>query len=413
MPNVVTLLLQLAVIIAAASGTALLFQKIGQPKVIGEMFAGIILGPSVFGWIAPHLSAAIFPSASLQYLGALSQVGIVIYMFLVGLAIDPAELHAQRRTLVLVSHTSIVAPFLLGAAFAVYLYPRVSLPGVSLTSFALFAGAAMSITAFPVLARILSERDMVGTRLGSMAIGCAAVDDVTGWCILAWIVFLVRSRDAAVLPVWMMIGGLLAFVVLMLTAGRRSMRRFLIAYERDGKLGENSLAVIFLIILLSALATERLGLHMLFGSFLAGVSMPKKPELVRYLTGRFETVTVGVLLPLYFAFTGLRTSIALIRGTQMWLVCAAIIALAIAGKFGGSMLAARVAGLPWRDSAALGVLMNTRGLMELVILNIGLDIGVISRPLFSMMVLMALVTTFMTSPIFDRLVKTVRRGDQR
>ncbi len=416
MPSVVTLLVQLAVIIATASAAAILFQKIGQPKVIGEMFAGIILGPSLLGWIAPQLSAAIFPTASLPWLGALSQVGIVLYMFLVGLAMNPAELREQRRALLLVSHASIVAPFVLGAAFAMYLYPRLSSGGVSLTSFALFVGAAMSITAFPVLARILAERKMVGTKLGSMAIGCAAVNDVVGWTILAWIVVLVRSREAAVMPMWWMIGGLLLFVVLMLTAGRRLMRTFASAYERNGKLGEIGVAAIFLIILLSALTTERLGLHLLFGAFLAGVCMPKTPDLVRDLTARFETVTVVVLLPLYFAFTGLRTSVALIHGMQMWLICAVIIALAIAGKFGGSAVAARYAGLPWRESAALGILMNTRGLMELVILNIGLDVGVISRPLFSMMVVMALVTTFMTAPLFDLTAdprKTLRHSYRR
>jgi Kef-type K+ transport system membrane component KefB len=401
MPNLLTLVFQLAAIIGASAVVAFLFQKIGQPKVIGEMFSGIMLGPSLLGWLAPHVSATIFPPASLGYLNALSQVGIIIYMFLVGVSMNPTELRKHGHAVVLMSHVSIVAPFLLGSAFAVYLYPRLSDDSVSFMSFALFVGAAMSITAFPVLARILAERDLLGTKIGSLAIACAAVDDVTGWCILAYIVFLIRSHQAAATPLWVTIGGLALFVFLMLSVGRRILRHFETGYQKYGKLSENSLAIMVLIVLLSAVTTERLGLHLLFGSFLAGVIMPKNAAFVRYVVSRFETVTVVILLPLYFAFTGLRTSIRLIAGKEMWLICLAIIALAIAGKLGGSMLAARCAGTSWRESAALGTLMNTRGLMELVILNIGLDIGVISHTLFSMMVLMALVTTFMTAPLFE------------
>lgn len=410
MPNLLTLVVQLATIIATSIAVAFLFHKIGQPKVIGEMFAGIMLGPSLLGWLAPDVSSAIFPTASLGYLNALSQVGIIIYLFLVGMAIDPKELRKHGHAVVLMSHVSIVVPFLLGCALAVYLYPRLSNDSVSFTGFALFVGAAMSITAFPVLARILAARNLVGTKIGSLAIVCAAVDDATGWCILAYIIFLVRAQHATT-PLWLTVGGLALFLILMLSLGQRLLRRFETVYQRSGKLSENSLAIMVLFVLLSAVTTERLGLHLLFGSFLAGVIMPKDAAFVRYVVARFETVTVVILLPLYFAFTGLRTSIRLIDGPGMWTICLAIVALAIAGKLGGSMLAARWAGNSWSESAALGTLMNTRGLMELVILNIGLDIGVISHTLFSMMVLMALVTTFMTTPLFDRIYRVTPAED--
>jgi Kef-type K+ transport system membrane component KefB len=401
MPNLVVLFVQIAIIIAASALVAALFQKLKQPKVIGEMFAGIMLGPSFLGWLAPHFSTALFPQSSLGYLNALSQVGVVVYMFLVGLALNPGKLRDHGHTAVLTSHVSIVVPFMFGATASLFLYPRLSDGRVSFTGFALFMGAAMSITAFPVLARILTERGMLGTRLGSLAIACAAVDDVTGWCILAYIVFVVRSRATAGGSLGLMLGGLALFLVLMLAIGNPLLRKFETLFKRRDSLSENSLALMILIVLLSAVATERLGLHLLFGAFFAGVIMPKDQGFVRYILDRFESVTVLLLLPLYFAFTGLRTSIRLIDGAGMWAICAAIVFIAIAGKLGGCLIAARVLKSSWRESAALGILMNTRGLMELVILNVGLDIGVISPTLFSMMVLMALVTTFMTAPLFE------------
>jgi Kef-type K+ transport system membrane component KefB len=401
MLNLITLVLQIALIIGASRLVAVIFQRFNQPKVIGEMFAGIALGPSLLGWVAPHFFASVFPASSLGFLNALSQVGVVIYMFLVGLALNPKALRKHPHTAVLTSHVSIIAPFVLGASLALLLYPRLSDDSVSFTGFALFMGAAMSITAFPVLARILTDRDMLGTKLGSLAIACAAVDDVTGWCILAYIVLVVRAHRGNGTPFWVTVGGLGAFLLLMLYGVKRLLRRFGTAYAKHGRLSENTLAVMTLIVLVSALTTERLGLHLLFGSFLAGAIMPKDRKFVRYILDRFETVTVVLLLPLYFAFTGLRTSVRLIQGGQMWLFCGAIMLVAIIGKLGGSMTAARAAGGNWRESAGLGILMNTRGLMELVILNIGLDIGVISPALFSMMVLMALVTTFMTTPLLE------------
>ena len=313
MPDLLTLILQIVVIIAASRGVAVLFQRMHQPKVIGEMFAGIMLGPSLFGWLAPHLSASLFPVPSLGYLNALSQVGIVIYMFLVGLALNPKHLREHGHVAVLTSHVSIIAPFVLGTTLALFLYPRLSDDSVSFTGFALFMGAAMSITAFPVLARILTDRKMLGTSLGALAIACAAVDDVTGWCILAYIVVIIRVHQNAALPMWAMLTGLGVFLAFMLYPGRWLLAGFGRIYKREeGHLSENFVALMVLIVLGSALITEKLGLHLLFGSFLAGVIMPKEAGFVRHVLEKFESVTVVILLPLFFAFTGLRTSIGLI-----------------------------------------------------------------------------------------------------
>ena len=400
MPNLFTLVLQIAVILAVCRAVGSLFLKIKQPRVVGEMFAGILLGPSLMGWIAPQVSAYLFPASSLGFLNALSQVGVIIFMFLVGLGINPKELKHQGHAAVLTSHVSITAPFMLAAFLSLYLYPRLSDDSVKFTHFALFMGAAMSITAFPVLARILTERDMLQSRLGTVAIACAAVDDVTGWCILAYIVVLIRAAHTAS-SIWVTLGGIIAFALVMIYGVQRLLKGFESSFRKRGEISENLMAFMLLLVLVSALCTEWLGIHLLFGSFLMGAIMPKEQKFVRYVLDRFETITITMLLPLFFAFTGLRTNIGLVKGPEMWVYCALIITVAVTGKLGGSMIAAWLSGMPLREAAGLGTLMNTRGLMELVILNIGLDIKIISPALFSMMVIMALVTTFMTTPVLE------------
>jgi Kef-type K+ transport system membrane component KefB len=399
-PNLFTLVLQITVILAVCRLTGSLFRRFHQPRVVGEMFAGILLGPSLLGWIAPQFSAYLFPPSSLGFLNALSQVGVVIFMFLVGLGINPKELKHQSHAAVLVSHVSITAPFVLASLLALYLYPRLSDDSVSFTNFALFMGAAMSITAFPVLARILNERDLMQTRLGTIAIACAAVDDVTGWCILAYIVVLIRAAHETT-SIWITLGGILLFAVIMIYGVRFLLRGLERTFHKYGEISENRMAFLLLLALASALCTERLGIHLLFGSFLMGAIMPKEPKFVRYILDRFETITITLLLPLFFAFTGLRTNVGLLKGPAMWFYCGLIILVATGGKLGGSTIAGWLSGMPLREAAGLGTLMNTRGLMELVILNIGLDIKVISPALFSMMVLMALFTTFMTTPVLE------------
>jgi Kef-type K+ transport system membrane component KefB len=400
MLNLFTLVLQIAVVLAVCRVVGSLFQKIRQPRVVGEMFAGIMLGPSLIGWMAPRFSVYLFPASSLGFLNALSQIGVIVFMFLVGLGINLKELKKQGRAAVLTSHVSITAPFVLAAFLSLYLYPRLSDDGVAFSSFALFMGAALSITAFPVLARILSERNMLGSRLGTIAIACAAVDDVTGWCILAYIVVLIRAAHADT-SIWVTLGGIIAFALVMIFGVKYLLRGYEKVYRERGTISENLMALMLLLVLVSALCTEALGIHLLFGAFLMGAIMPKEHHFVRYVLDRFETITVTMLLPLFFAFTGLRTNIALVKGREMWMYCGLIVLVATVGKLGGSMLASWLSGMPLREAAGLGTLMNTRGLMELVILNIGLDIKVISPALFSMMVIMALVTTFMTTPLLQ------------
>lgn len=399
MPSPLLLLAQIAVILLCARLLGRALRLVGQPKVIGEMLAGIMLGPSLLGWLAPSLSTALFPAASLGFLNALSQIGLLFFMFLVGLELDPKLIRGREHAVVIASHASIIAPFVLGAALALFLYPRLSDDDVTFTGFALFMGAAMSVTAFPVLARILSERGLTRTRLGAIAIACAAVDDVTAWCILAAVVLIVRSADAPVsLPI--MIGGSVLFVLIMLTVVRRALARLETTYTKWGFLSQDRIAAVVFLVLVSGWITERLGVHAVFGAFLAGAVMPKGEHFVRAFRDRFEDVMVVLFLPLFFAFTGLRTSVALISG-DLWVYMALVLFVAVAGKLGGSALAARASGMSWRESLALGVLMNTRGLMAFVILNVGFDIGVISPALFAMLVLMALATTFMTTPMLE------------
>ena len=400
MPHLPTLLIQIGVILLVARIVGWIFRKIHQPQVMGEMVAGILLGPSLLGWLAPNVSAALFPPESLGFLNSLSQIGLLLFMFLVGLELDPLMLRGRGHAAIVTSHVSILAPFFLGTLLALYLYPRLSDDSVTFTNFALFVGTAMSITAFPVLARILAERNLLRTRLGTVTIACAAVDDVTGWCILAGVVLLVRATEGSI-PLWLTLFGSVVFIVVMLFATRPLLSKLERIYHQRGKLGQDVMALVFLLVLLSGLVTEWLGIHALFGAFLVGVIMPKHHGFVHALTEKLEDTAVVLLLPLFFAFTGLRTSIGLVSGAEMWFYCVLIIFVAIAGKFGGSTIAARISGMPWREAGAIGILMNTRGLMELVLLNIGLDIGVLSPALFTMLVLMALITTFMTAPLLQ------------
>lgn len=398
MPDLFKLVLQIAVILAVCRIVGTLFRRFGQPRVVGEMFAGVLLGPSLLGWMAPGVSTYLFPTSSLGFLNALSQIGVVVFMFLVGLGINPTELKKHGHAAVLTSHVSITAPFVLATFLALYLYPRLSDDSVAFTSFALFMGSAMSVTAFPVLASILIERGLLQSRLGTVAIASAAVDDVTGWCILAYIVVLTRAAHNGT-PIWMTIGGIVVFALIMIYGVRHLLGGLEVSYHKYGGLSENRLALMILLLFGSALCTEWLGLHLLFGAFLMGAIMPKEQKFVQYVLDRFETVTVTLLLPLFFAFTGLRTNIGLVKGAEMWMYCGLIVLVATVGKLGGSTLASWLTGMPVREAAGLGTLMNTRGLMELVILDIGLDIKVISPALFSMMVVMALATTFMATPL--------------
>src|SRR6202167_4463267 len=395
-------LLALVVVIATARAMGWVFRSFKQPPVVGEILAGIVLGPSLLGRLAPGAEGYLFPSTVGPFLNIIAQVGVILYMFLVGLELDPSLLRKRGHTTVAISHASIVAPFLLGATIALYLYPKLSTQDVPFTCFSLFLGVSMSVTAFPVLARILTDRGIHKTRMGAIALTCAAVDDVTAWCMLAFVVSVARAQAAgAVATIAMALG----FILLMLVVVRPTMVRLSLLYGNRGRLTQGVMASIFIALLISASATELIGIHAVFGAFALGAVIPHDSGMARELTDRLEDIVIVLLLPAFFAYTGLRTQIGLVNGPEQWMMCALIVAVASIGKFGGTVVAARITGLDWRDSSALGVLMNTRGLMELIVLNIGLEMNVISPTLFAMLVIMALVTTFSTTPILHLITR--------
>ncbi|MBU8895622.1 cation/H(+) antiporter [Corallococcus sp. H22C18031201] len=392
------LIVQLIVIIGLSRLIGRGARWLGQPLVIAEVVAGIVLGPSLLGWVSPDAMNWLFPTDSLPVLKMLSQVGLVLFMFLIGLELDPKLLKGRGHASVAISHSSIIVPFALGAgAAALWLYKDWSSPTVPFSSFLLFTGVAMSITAFPVLARILTERGLMQSKVGTIAIACAAVDDVTAWCLLAFVVSLVRASDlthAALTTVFALL-----YIAFMLMLVRPFLARLGARVASREGLTQNIVAGTLLLLLGSAFVTELIGIHALFGAFLFGAVIPKEGGLAAALLEKLEDVAVVLLLPVFFAFSGLRTQVGLLDSTEAWVTCGAIIVLACLGKFGGSAVAARLTGLRWREAGAVGILMNTRGLMELIVLNLGLDLGVISPTLFTMMVLMALVTTFITTPL--------------
>jgi Kef-type K+ transport system membrane component KefB len=392
------LLIQLLTILVATRVAGSLFIKMGQPGVVGEMFAGILLGPSLLGLIFPEGFHFIFPATSLGTLKLLSQIGVCLFMFAVGMELDLGHLRHKAHTAVVVSHASILIPYFLGVVSSLFLFTSLAGHGVSFVSFALFMGISMSITAFPVLARILQERGMEKSPLGSTALTCAAVDDVTAWSILAFVVAIVRATG--VVSTLFSLGLVVVFVAVMLWVVRPLLPRwFGVGKLAGGVPGKGLMAAVLVFTFASALMTEVIGIHALFGAFLAGVVMPSQPEFRNYLKVRIENFSTIFLLPLFFAFTGLRTQIGLINTAEGWLLCLGIILIATLGKLGGSMITARFTGMNWSDSFALGALMNTRGLMELIAINIGYDLGILSPQIFAMLVLMALATTFMTGPL--------------
>jgi Kef-type K+ transport system membrane component KefB len=379
-----------------------MFVHFGQPRVIGEMVAGIMLGPSLLGQIWPDAMHFVLPTEPPNdirpALSIIAQIGVILYMFLVGLELNAGLLKSRAQATIAISHTSILVPFLLGAILALWLYPRLSTPDVPFTSFALFMGVAMSITAFPVLARILTDRNMDKTELGVVALSCAAIDDVTAWCLLAFVVGVANAEvGGAVQTTFLAIG----YIAIMLLIVRPLAVRFL---GHDSDHPQRRMAVWVLVALLfSALTAEWVGIHAIFGAFLLGAIIPHDSDVASDFQHKLEDIVKILLLPAFFAYTGMRTEIGRVSGWEAWMFCVVIILVATLGKFGGSFVAARCTGLGWRLSAALGILMNTRGLMELIVLNIGLELGVISPKLFAMMVIMALVTTVATTPILHAL----------
>jgi K+:H+ antiporter len=393
----VHILLALAAVIVTGLVLSKGFAYLGQPPVIGEVVAGIVLGPSLIG---PDLSALILPPAVAPYLGVIAELGVVLYMFTIGLELHGDLIRRRAGAAVGISHASILVPFVLGSLLALGLYPRLASGEARFTTFALFMGVAMSITAFPVLARILEDRGMMRTPLGGLALSCAAIDDVTAWCLLAAVIGVARAQVGEGIVV---VAGTLLFIGFMVLVVR-PVARWTVGRWKAETLTPAALAVVFVALLLSALATEAIGIHAIFGAFLLGAVVPHDSSVARTFSNQLRPMVATLLLPAFFASTGMRTRIDLLSGADAWLVCGLIVLVATAGKFCGTAIAARVAGLDWRASSALGALMNTRGLMELIVLNVGLDLRVISPELFAMMVLMALATTMMTSPAMALLM---------
>lgn len=398
MPNIFLLLIQVAVILAVTKGAGWLVRFIGQPPVVGELAAGILLGPSLFGWLAPDWFAALFPSGSLGFLQTLSQIGLLLYMFIVGLEFNPRGLRRHGPILFLASHFSISLIMALVSVVSFFVFAKLSDSSVNFLEFTLFLGVALGITAFPVLARIIRERHMSKTLLGSFAIGCAAVDDVTAWVLLAYVLGLVHSIQSSS-SVAGIFAGLTAYVVLMVTAVRKGLKAVVTGERWRGPGAEMMLSLVLLLLLASAATTEWLGIHIVFGAFLFGAIVPKEGGVAEDLEHKLTPVTEVLLLPILYAVIGLRTSIGSLRANEMWVYLGLLLFTALSGKLGGVTLAARAFGVPWRPAFAFGILMNTRGLMELVIAKIGLDLGIINPAVFSMLVLIALITTALTSPV--------------
>jgi Kef-type K+ transport system membrane component KefB len=399
MNTIVLVFLDVLIIIGVSRLMGLGFRFLKQPLVIGEIVAGIMLGPSLLGLISPQASAWLFPANAIPFLNVLAQAGLIFFMFLIGLELNPKYLKGQGDVAVMVSHFSIIMPFSLGTLLALFLYPLVSTSGVSFTAFSLFMGAAMSITAFPVLARIITEKNLQSTTLGNLALTCAAVDDVTAWCLLAVAIAVASTNSMTAAIPTILLSAL--YIGAMLTLGRTFLQRLDAFYDRTKKLSQSLLAIIYMGVLGSALITEVIGIHLIFGAFLFGVIMPKNEGLMHELSLKTEEFVLIFLLPIFFAYSGLRTQVGLLNSPELWLICGLILLVAIVGKYIGTYVAARACEIPEREASALGWLMNTRGLTELIVLNIGLNLGVISPLLFTMLVIMALVTTFMTSPILD------------
>ncbi|MHB8522356.1 MAG: cation:proton antiporter domain-containing protein [Limisphaerales bacterium] len=391
------LFIQLILVVLVARLCGSLATRLGQPAVIGEMVAGILLGPSLLGWVWPEVFRFIFPGPSLGTLRLLSQIGICLFMFVVGMELELDQLRHHAHTAVAVSQISILFPYFLGVVISLGLFPTLAAPHTTFLAFALFIGISMSITAFPVLARILDERGLTKTALGTTAIACAAVGDATAWSVLAFVVAIVKAGGLAAAA--LSIGMVLFFVTAMLLWVRPRVPGWIGHTPRDGGVpGKGVMGGVLVFLLASALATDVMGIHALFGAFLAGVVMPAHGEFRDFLKVRIEHFSSVFLLPLFFAFTGLRTQINLLNDTSGLLVCLGLIFIATLGKLGGTLVTARLSGINWIDSFALGALMNTRGLIELIALNIGYDLGILSPRMFAMLVVMALVTTCLAGP---------------
>lgn len=393
------LLLQIISILLVSRLFGFLFIKLGQPTVIGEILAGIVLGPSLFGYYYPGAFHFLFAPESLGNLYIISQIGLVLFMFTIGMELDLSLLRQKMDKIYVISHASIIIPYFFGMLLAYFLYQEFAAAQTAFLPFALFIGISMSITAFPVLARIVQEKRLSKSHLGIVSIASAAINDVTAWCVLAAVIAI--AKTGSVVSSLYTIGISVAYVLVMLLLVRPFLKRVGDIYRNSEVLNKSIIAFLLLVLITSSWLTEIIGIHALFGAFLAGVIMPQLPDFRKLVIEKIEDVSVTLLLPLFFVFTGLRTQIGLLNTPYLWSICGLIVLVAVVGKFAGSAFPARILGETWKDSLSIGVLMNTRGLMELIVLNIGYEMGVLPPHIFVMLVIMAVVTTFMTSPLLS------------
>lgn len=405
------LLIQIIAVLLMVRLFGFLFKHIGQPGVIGEIVAGIVLGSSVLGYFFPDVFQALFPPESLTNLELLSQVGLVLFMFVIGMELDFSVLKNKINETLVISHAGILVPFFLGIVASYWIYEEYAAAQTAFLPFALFIGISMSITAFPVLARIIQERNMTKTSLGTLAIASAANDDVTAWCLLAVVIAIAKAGTFA--SALYAIGLTALYIIIMFMVVRPFLKKVGEVYANQEVINKTFVALILLILIISSTLTEIIGIHALFGAFMAGVVMPPSIGFRKVMMEKVEDIALVFFLPLFFAFTGLRTEIGLINSPALWGVCLLLITVAVAGKLGGCAVAARLVGESWKDSFTIGTLMNTRGLMELVALNIGYEMGVLPPSIFVILVIMALVTTFMTTPLLHLVERIFARREER
>ncbi|MBQ4279950.1 MAG: cation:proton antiporter [Rikenellaceae bacterium] len=390
------LLLQIIAILIAVRFFSFLFKYLGQPGVIGEIVAGIALGPSVLGHFFPGTFQFLFSPETLVPLNIISQIGLVLFMFVIGMELDLGVIRKKASETLVISHASIIVPFFMGVVLAYFVYPEFGAGHTTFLPFALFIGISISITAFPVLARIIQERDLTRTPMGRLAIASAANNDVTAWCMLAAIIAIAKA--GSMLSAVYTIGCAIVYVLFMFGVIRPFMRKIGNLYNNPEVINKTFVSFIFLVLIVSSYITEVLGIHALFGAFVAGVIMPDNLSFRRLITEKVEDVALVLFLPLFFVFTGLRTELGLLNTPELWIMCGVFIAVSIAGKMLGATFSARFVGESWKNSLEIGVLMNTRGLMELIVLNIGYEMGIIPSSIFVIFVIMALFTTFMATP---------------
>lgn len=400
------LLLQIIVILLFVRLFGWICQKIGQPTVIGEILAGIVLGPSVLGLFFPEVSSVIFPASSIGSIKLLSEIGLVLFMFIVGMELDLKVLKSKVNDSIIISHTCIALIFALGIGLSYFIYPYFTAENTQFVPFALFMGIALSITAFPVLARIVHERGLNKTPLGGMVITTAAIDDITAWCLLAAVIAIAKA--GTFISSLYVIGFAVLYVIIMFRLVKPFLQRVADLQTSRNIISKSIIGIFFLVLFISSYATSVIGIHPLFGAFLAGVIMPTNINFRKLFVDKIEDISLVVLLPLFFVYTGLNTEIGLLNQSSLWMLCILLIVIATAGKFVGILFSARFVGYDWKSGMILGALMNTRGLMQLVVVNIGLDLGILSPEIFAMMVVMALVTTFMTGPLLNLIDKVFK-----